>query len=1717
MAGSRNLGRRPSSPGTASFAALLFVLTLTLVAQALAATTYTVGNDRTANFATLSDAWASLVPLGQNATLQLLDGVHLLDVTRPARLNATAATQPFTITHVPRSGYTAAPAGAPPSTATAFSAVTISPSSTALADVVSAPLVQLLGPVTLQFQGMTLQGFAAPTSASSWAVFDLNGGSGLTLSEAVVRDGGVTGATFTVSARGTSTVRLAQTAIVSDQPLAMSLELGITESATLRVSDSLISSLRPWRSFHFTLAGTSTTLMTNCIVSSNRNMPFVVQDQATATFMDTNFVGNTSPVVSGLANLFLVSGASVNMVRCNVNGNYGGQTGIMTLLNAQGTFTDSVFSNNNGTSIMSFRVAGSSTANFTRCAIRNHRGTPRLFQLSETAKLSFDYSVFSNNAFGTSSAFYIGQGLQSELSNVTFFNNRAGSYMVVADRNSFLNLTRVTFDGNVPAAGGLVQTYGQSLRITDSVFANNAMPTMASTDRLVYTMGTVANAAFVIDGSQFVKNKVANLIAFANTAATNTITRSRLTGNEGVAVHAMDGTALTMAGSVVEGSKAPATASVLWLKGNASITDTEFTGNSGATRGGSILYSPLANSGSAINVAKSTFSNNTAGTDGGAIYLSPATSLSATIAGNRFTGNVAQRGGAVYVYSATQRIDMATNTFADNRAALGQGDNYASQPRRLRALVTQDEGSAAEMPQSVSLYSGDALPSVQVAALDQYDQVARTTADETFLLQAQVLGVAGGAASDSAVVPAVVTGEASKAILGASVPFQGLRFVGAPGTYTLGIMSLTDLYPSSVFNVTTTVVVSRCTAPRIEQPYVAGSTVAATGAGAVATGDTAAALAAGPTNLSVCQLPVCSKGCIEGQGTCVANDQCTCAAGFEGVDCALREGFNDAIEMHFRIVGTESTVASSFGATGALVAAARGEIPAPRTATASLGEDPTEFDIPILAPGHIHMEGDTAAVAAVASTGSSGGVSADLMRAIGDQVMAAVASLGLGTPVLRRLVADTDAMSVRASVSIQDAKGQYLELAALDPVARKVAEYFAANSALSASATSFNMANTTQVIRSSAALQWATSVVVNAPKLVVTFDSPLGIAVQVIFAICVLTTVLIMAVLTHYRATPVVRSSSYFFGMLISSGLLLGYLILPLSTGIPTSATCSAQSWVIGLSVAMVLGNLMTKNLRIMFIFGGSRKGRLIGLADRDMVKYSLAALLGEVVLLVLWTVMDAAVPVIIDTPTYRYWTCGSAARSGGSGGVFMILLVAYNAALLLLSVYLAIRTRGAQSAYRESKTIGIAVYTMTLVAGVAIPLLMMPTTGPVLAYAIKVAAVCTINLAVTFLLFYSKAYIAIFRPDLNNMEALNNRGTGFSRHSRSSRNHESSRRESQSLMTKQVMMSRRLTRQGESFTEIGSSAGSVSMSRGTMVGGSTGKIRTTSMSSTRHGGNMSSALAAAQAGGSRPALAASADYVSVPSSPTSIASPTSTTRLTAAATASDSSESPAAATVATTMRSLVASAVSRVRQGSNEPSPDAPGLTVLPTTGDVTTSRRPDALMEVDEESPAAIIGGVYVPSEPQRELFYVRSPRAMRTAFKQQWLHLYPLTGHLAISKAPVPVEAELLFLTHCRVRNLSHLLRNCFELEMHGQSYWVRTRQDKVFAQWYGWLLGICRQNEAAVDHEDAVAVSGAVFEGDEGRGRAGSTNIHASDGSTIAGSNAAMVKKSMQSVA
>ncbi|KAI9136460.1 7 transmembrane sweet-taste receptor of 3 GCPR-domain-containing protein [Paraphysoderma sedebokerense] len=448
-----------------------------------------------------------------------------------------------------------------------------------------------------------------------------------------------------------------------------------------------------------------------------------------------------------------------------------------------------------------------------------------------------------------------------------------------------------------------------------------------------------------------------------------------------------------------------------------------------------------------------------------------------------------------------------------------------------------------------------------------------------------------------------------------------------------------------------------------------------------------------------------------------------------------------------------------------------------------------------------------------------------------------------------------------------------------------------------------------------------------------------------------------------------------------------------------------------------VLGyrNLLVKTLRIYLIFSNT-KGKIMGLSDNQMLKYTASIILLELILLVLSTVIDPPVPVILNLPKLRYWTCASS--NPFTHTIFISLLGAYNGSLLIMACYLAIKTRQAQSAYRESKAIGLSIYSISLLLAISFPIIYLTTTLPLFDFHARSLTIIFINIITTASLFYKKVKIILFHPELNNMEALNRKstnhslslhvdpGTGGGGKSGS----KNSKKMSDTAMMKQIVLSRR---NSSNHDGRGSRRGSeeVQLNIHLHRKPSVGVDRSNTI-----GPGMLARRSSAQLGN-------------------------------------------------------LNHGYDRSRRGSTEngggPMVKGSSTTVAGSYGVIKE--------EVEDEK-----GLVF---EPIIELFYISVKSSKKPQWRQYYLYLFPLTEHLMMTKDPNPTTAPMIHLSLCRVRNISHIWKQCIELHTpSGKVYLIRTKHELVFTKWWTLLqrvVGTCETGKNSLKYQPQIILRVLTF--------------------------------------
>lgn len=191
-----------------------------------------------------------------------------------------------------------------------------------------------------------------------------------------------------------------------------------------------------------------------------------------------------------------------------------------------------------------------------------------------------------------------------------------------------------------------------------------------------------------------------------------------------------------------------------------------------------------------------------------------------------------------------------------------------------------------------------------------------------------------------------------------------------------------------------------------------------------------------------------------------------------------------------------------------------------------------------------------------------------------------------------------------------------------------------------------------------------------------------------------------------HRKTPIYRASSPLFCLLILTGILICAISPLFMIGERTKCSCMVPWWLLGIGHALIFSCLMAKNWRIWRIFN-SGHFKVVAIMDTQLLFRWVGGIVSlEVLILILWTILDPQLPKIDSNPILKYdekqQMCFS--KSGKSIGLSTHL--AYSIAILIPLTFMSYLTRAAREEYRESRAIAMTVLTSVIIHLVAIGVL---------------------------------------------------------------------------------------------------------------------------------------------------------------------------------------------------------------------------------------------------------------------------------------------------------------------------------------------------------------------------------------------------------------------------
>lgn len=253
-----------------------------------------------------------------------------------------------------------------------------------------------------------------------------------------------------------------------------------------------------------------------------------------------------------------------------------------------------------------------------------------------------------------------------------------------------------------------------------------------------------------------------------------------------------------------------------------------------------------------------------------------------------------------------------------------------------------------------------------------------------------------------------------------------------------------------------------------------------------------------------------------------------------------------------------------------------------------------------------------------------------------------------------------------------------------------------------------------------------------------------------------------LCLLYHFRSTFTIKCASPKFVVLINLGGAL--MCCSVFVGYPPSApyACSLEPILGHLGYSLVFGPLLVKTWRIKKLFlEGSKNLRI------DSRKYHDKRLLARVVILFLavavylavWQAQtsDSVVRVTTDNGMVYYSACSRSVAYLGA-------LYAFEVVLLICGVALSCQTRRITDAYNESRSLGTAIYAITFIALVILPVEYGAVTDPDVKYILSSLGICVSLATVLGLILIPKFQIVLNGKDAQYKEENMHGGGAFSK-----------------------------------------------------------------------------------------------------------------------------------------------------------------------------------------------------------------------------------------------------------------------------------------------------------------------------------------------------------------
>jgi len=214
-----------------------------------------------------------------------------------------------------------------------------------------------------------------------------------------------------------------------------------------------------------------------------------------------------------------------------------------------------------------------------------------------------------------------------------------------------------------------------------------------------------------------------------------------------------------------------------------------------------------------------------------------------------------------------------------------------------------------------------------------------------------------------------------------------------------------------------------------------------------------------------------------------------------------------------------------------------------------------------------------------------------------------------------------------------------------------------------------------------------------------------------------------------------------FFSLMIMTGIVLGFVSAALLLPKPTDSLCTAFPWVLGIAFILVYGCLFIKTWAFYQVWRSASQYKRANLSAAYLLKVVGAALLAEIIFLIIWTVVDPP-----KVHKHKVQNNEEEYECSTKHPTFWIIFAVVKGIWLAFGAGLSVLTRNIVKEYNESSSIAYAIYSNVLVLIIAIPLAILidgVAGGRMIVEVIVIVAAFTLTTVIMFFSIWRRILVS--------------------------------------------------------------------------------------------------------------------------------------------------------------------------------------------------------------------------------------------------------------------------------------------------------------------------------------------------------------------------------------